>query len=161
MNRILGLRMSLFIRVGLFAVLSTSWCTGITFFVLNRWFVVEGDFGPEKHPWQFNVLKIHGAAAFLMMIVFGCLLAAHVPAGWRTKRLRVQGITLVSAQGFLIVSAYLLYYIGGEEFRTLVGYAHASVGFVFPFLLIWHLMSGRFRRRPKGTRFNTTSSGLA
>jgi hypothetical protein len=134
-------------RVFLFACIALSWLTGITFFVMNRWVTVEGDFGPEKHPAQMTFLKVHGAAAFLMMISYGYMLATHIPAGYRSKRQRVIGLGLVAAQGFLILTAYGLYYVGGEKFRTVISYAHASVGLIFPILLTTHIISGSRRKR--------------
>ncbi len=130
-------------RTWLFLFILVSWVTGVTFFILNRWVEIEGEFGPEKHPAQATFLKVHGAAAFLMMITYGYLLATHVPAGYRSKRQRVLGLSLVAAQGFLILTAYGLYYVGGEDFHVLIGYAHASVGFLFPFLLVTHIVTGR------------------
>ncbi|MGJ8635013.1 MAG: hypothetical protein ACSHX7_13935 [Luteolibacter sp.] len=135
-------------RSWLFTVLLTSWCTGIAFFILNRWITVEGDFGPEKHPWQFTILKVHGAAAFLMMIFYGYLLASHIPAGWKAKRQRALGLALVSAQGLLILTAYFLYYAAGESFRQFIGYAHLITGVTFPFLLLAHIISGK-RKAPR------------
>ena len=140
-------------RWTLFAVLATSWISGIAFFIFSRWITVEGDFGPEKHPWQFTVLKIHGGAAFSMMITYGYLLASHVPAGWRTQRHRLMGLVLVGSQGFLIFTAYLLYYIAGDELRGWIALMHAGVGFCFPFLLGGHIYSSyRLRRRSKHER---------
>jgi len=133
-------------RIWIFLFLLISWLTGIAFFVLNKWIFVEGEFGPEKHPWQYPVLRIHGAAAFLMMITYGYLLASHVPAGWKQKRQRRSGLILVCAQGFLILSAYGLYYLADEGFRVLVSYAHALVGVTFPLLLAVHIISGRHSR---------------
>ncbi|WP_411826413.1 hypothetical protein [Luteolibacter sp. AS25] len=133
-------------RSWLFLVLLVSWCSGLAFFIMNRWITVEGDFGPEKHPWQFDILKIHGAAAFLMMIFYGYLLASHMPAGLKAKRERVLGLSLVAAQGVMILTAYLLYYSAGEKFREVVGYAHLIVGVTFPFLLLAHVVSGRRRK---------------
>lgn len=130
-------------RIWLFAFILLSWVTGVTFFILNRWVEIEGEFGLEKHPVQATFLKVHGAAAFLMMISYGYLLATHVPAGYRSRRQRILGLSLVSAQGFLIVTAYGLYYVGGADFRAFIGYAHASVGFIFPFLLVMHIISGK------------------
>jgi hypothetical protein len=129
-------------RAWLFGIILLSWVTGVVFFSLNRWFEIEGEFGPEKHPAQATILKVHGASAFLMMIAYGYLLASHVPAGLKSKRQRLLGLTLVITQGFLIATAYGLYYVGGDEFHALLGYAHASVGLVFPFLLGLHLIAG-------------------
>lgn len=144
-----SLRIERAYRLALFAFLLASWTSGISFFVMDRWVSVEGEFGPQKHPWQFSVLKVHGAAAFSMMIAFGYLLASHVPAGLKTQRRRRSGLILVGAQGFMIFTAYLLYYLGDEVWRQSTSYAHAFVGFCFPFLLITHLMQGRRRRRRK------------
>jgi hypothetical protein len=82
-----------------------------------------------------------------MMIAYGYLLATHVPAGLRSRRQRALGLALVSAQGFLIVTAYGLYYISGERFREWVSYAHALTGFLFPALLAWHIFSGARERK--------------
>jgi hypothetical protein len=129
-------------RTWLFAFILLSWITGVTFFILNRWVEIEGEFGPEKHPAQAIFLKVHGASAFLMMISYGYLLATHIPAGYKSKRQRFLGLCLVGAQGFLILTAYGLYYVGGENFHSVIGYAHASVGFIFPFLLATHVITG-------------------
>jgi hypothetical protein len=131
----------------LFGLIALSWLTGLTFFVMNRWITVEGEFGPEKHPAQAIFLKVHGAAAFAMMISYGYMLASHVPAGLRSRRQKIIGLSLVSAQGFMILTAYGLYYISGEEFREWVSYSHASVGFLFPALLGWHVISGIRQRK--------------
>jgi hypothetical protein len=137
-------------RTWLFAFILLSWVTGVTFFILNRWVEVEGEFGLEKHPAQAIFLKAHGAAAFLMMISYGYLLATHVPAGYKSKRQRFLGLSLVAAQGFLILTAYGLYYVGGQNSHDLIGYAHASVGFIFPFLLATHVITGA-RKKGVGT----------
>ena len=120
-------------------LLMTSWLSGVVFFVLNNWVTVEGDFGRQKHPWQFTFLKIHGGAAFLAMISYGFIMGSHVPLAWKTKRMRKMGIVIVSALSFLVFTAYLLYYVAGDEFRILVSYAHAAVGFSLPFLVGIHL----------------------
>jgi len=112
---------------------------------------VEGEFGLQKHPWQYNVLRVHGAAAFMMMIAYGFLLGSHVPSGWKQKRQRKTGLLLVFAQGFIIVSAYILYY-AGDEFRSVVSWAHASTGFVFPLLLAMHIRSGRQYRKQQASQ---------
>ncbi|MEM1205863.1 MAG: hypothetical protein AAGN66_21715 [Acidobacteriota bacterium] len=134
-------------RLGLFGLFLLSWLSGVAFFALDRWVTVEGDFGPEKHPWQFDVLKAHGAAAFLMMIVFGWLLSSHVGAGWRVRRMRPVGAALVGMVAFQIVSAYFLYYLGSDVLRRWTSNIHAAVGFLVPAMLVAHLVQGRVRRK--------------
>ncbi|NJM36598.1 MAG: hypothetical protein HC845_01280 [Akkermansiaceae bacterium] len=82
-----------------------------------------------------------------MMISYGYLLATHIPAGYKSKRQWVIGLSLVAAQAFLIITAYGLYYVGGEKFHELLSYAHSSVGFIFPFLLAAHIISGARKER--------------
>lgn len=139
----INLKIPLRYRAWLFFFIMLSWVTGITFFAMNRWLTIEGPFGPEKHPAQAAFLKIHGATAFLMMISYGYLLATHVPAGYRSRRQRAVGLSLVVAQGFLVITAYGLYYAGGEDFHSLIAYAHAGVGLIFPFLLSLHIVTGK------------------
>ena len=143
----LSLRFPRAYRIVLSAVLLTSWISGIAFFVFRRFVEIEGDFGPEKHPLQFVFLKIHGGAAFLMMISFGLILSGHVSMGWKSRRERVLGLALIGAVSFLVVTAYLLYYIAGETARPVVEYAHFAVGLTLPALVIAHIVSGK--RRPK------------
>ncbi len=133
-------------RACMFSLITLSWVSGVAFFVMNRWLTIEGEFGLEKHPAQATVLKLHAASAFLMMVSYGYLLATHVPAGYRSRRQRILGLGLVGAIGFLIVTAYGLYYVGGENFRSLIGYAHAAVGFVFPLLMAFHIITGKSRK---------------
>ncbi len=136
----IGLKIPKIFRSILFITLGTSWVTGIIFFILRDFVTIEGEFGPQKHPMQFPILTIHGAAAFLMMIWFGSMVSAHIPMGWRIKKLRFWGICMTSAVVTQIVTAYLLYYMTSEELRIIVGYIHLTVGFLLPFMLLVHIV---------------------
>ncbi len=145
-------------RALLFAVLAVAWVSGLSFFVLNTWVTVEGDFGPEKHPWQFTFLRVHGGAAFLMMISFGYLLASHVPAGWRTDRLKKSGAGLVASVAFMVLSAYILYYASDLDFRQYLVYAHVAMGFSLPIQLLLHILQGLKRRKRAGLAASAIST---
>jgi len=132
----------------LFFVLSTSWCSGLTFFILSQWFVVEGKYGLVKHAWQFPALQFHGAAAFLMMLSFGFLLGSHLPYSWKTKHKRTSGIALILMPAFLMITAYLLYYIAEDTTREWVAYAHLAVGFSLPIVLTLHILT-KIRKKKK------------
>jgi len=136
----------------LFTLFAISFVTGITFFVLKTWFVVEGEFGPEKHPLQLPMLMIHGASAFLLMISYGALLTGHVPSTWKTKRSRYLGLSMVSVFTFQIISAYCLYYLANEDIRDIIEYMHLFTGISIPFILTAHIIIGRKNRgrRKKG-----------
>lgn len=130
----------------LYTILALSWVTGIVFFILSRFITVEGDFGPEKHPWQFPVLMIHGAAAFAVMMAYGSVMMNHISATWRLKRLRGFGITLTIVLLFQVISAYLLYYLSSDEVRGVFANLHALVGLSFPLILTIHIVTGRRER---------------
>lgn len=129
-------------RRGLFFVLFISWCTGIGFFILSHWITVDGPFGPEKHPWQYPALQIHGAAAFFMLMAFGSIIASHLPMSWKTRRLRVLGILMISALSLQIIGAYLLYYLSNEDIRFWVANFHAALGLTLPAILFTHITVG-------------------
>lgn len=137
------------LRRSLYAVLALSWTSGIIYFVLSRWMQVEGEFGLEKHPWQFPLLKIHGAGAFLMLMAIGAMLVNHVPATWRTHRSRGFGLTLVAGVSLMVLSGWSLYYAANEAWRPLIGNIHAAIGFSLPLFLAIHIWRGRRAARAK------------
>ncbi|MDB6137915.1 MAG: hypothetical protein JWO94_987 [Verrucomicrobiaceae bacterium] len=126
----------------LYANIILSFCSGIAWFCLHRWGQVEGDFGPEKSPWEPWLMRVHGASAFLAMMGFGYLLASHIHVGWRSKRNRLLGVVVVSVIGSIIVSGYLLYYSAGEDFRTVVSWTHLALGLSLPGSLGFHVWRG-------------------
>lgn len=145
--KLLSLRIPVFYRQFFYGLLTLSFCTGILFFALNEWVEIEGEFGPEKHPLQVVFLRIHGAAAFLMLISFGALLSTHIPYGWKSMRLRRSGIFISGIVSFQIFFGYLLYYLANEAIRQYTGYIHIVFGLVMPVALYIHL-----RQRKKKSR---------
>lgn len=137
----------------LYTVVLLSWCSGIAFFVFSRFILIDGEFGPEKHPLQFPILQAHGAAAFCMMVGFGAIVTSHVPAAWRTGRHRLFGLTLVSAVLFLILSAWSLYYLSSDSNRALIGNIHAAVGVLLPFFVSWHVIGAIREKRQRQRSF--------
>ena len=132
----------------IYVLFSVSWLTGALFFILNRWVTVDGDFGPEKHPLQFPILMTHGASAFLMIFIFGVVVASHITANWHMKAVRRLSLFLVITMSFQIVSAYLLYYLASETWREIIANVHAIIGFLLPLLLCIHVIQAwRVRRR--------------
>lgn len=126
-------------KVLLYGTLLLSLGTGVGWYVLNRWFQVEGDFGLEKHPWQPALLKLHGASAFLALIGFGALLASHIPVGYRARRNRLFGVLLLSGLVLQILSGYTLYY-APADWHEAVGSVHFWSGLSLPALLTVHVI---------------------
>lgn len=131
----------------LYSTLLISWCTGIAFFIFSRFISVEGDFGPEKHPWQFPILIAHGGAAFLMLMAAGSLLSNHMPSSWRQNKQRKLGICLVTLLVLQILTAYGLYYLSSDEIRGVVANIHAALGFAYPFVVLTHVLIGKRHKR--------------
>lgn len=78
--------------------------------------------------WAALVMKIHGAAGMLTLVLLGTLLVHHVPAGWSAKRNRRSGIVMLSALTWLAMTGYLLYYAGTEALRGYAAATHLWVG---------------------------------
>lgn len=113
--------------------------TGFVWLLLDTFSQREGDFGPEKHPAQFYLIRFHGALAMGMMVIFGGLLATHVRHYWRKREKRATGVILIATWTLLMVSAYTLYYAGGEVLRVVAHWMHIALGLGLPLWLIVHV----------------------
>jgi cyanate permease len=93
-----------------------------------------------------SLLMLHGAAAMLMLVLFGSLMPFHVRVGWRRQRNRTTGTVMLAANVALIVTAFGLYYAGAERARDWASDLHIGIGFALPALLTLHVLRGRRRR---------------
>ena len=131
----------------LYFIFAASWCSGLTFFILNNFVEIQGEFGLQKHPLQFLFLKIHGGSAFFMMITFGFFLGSHIIKSWRVKPVRKFGVILTIIPVLLFISAYILYYGSGDKLHLIVSYFHFSLGMILPFILMTHIMIGKKKKK--------------
>lgn len=121
--------------------------SGVVWLVYHFLLATPGDFGPQTHPLEPWMLRVHGAAAMVGLIVYGSLLPIHVRRAWSLRRNIVLGVTLISIMLLLTATGYLLYYAGGEESRAWISALHWLIGLVVPVLLTWHVISGRRQTR--------------
>jgi ABC-type proline/glycine betaine transport system permease subunit len=135
--------MSSWFKKTLYSFFALSWITGIAFFILNKWLLVEGEFGLEKHPWQSTILTSHGLSAFILLMIIGAIFINHTPIAWRIHRMRKIGIVLTTITSLQIISAYLLYYVSIESLRSISVYLHLSIGIGLPLILIIHVKLGK------------------
>lgn len=140
------LKISRRVQWSLFFLIGLSLSTGILFFALKTWFMIDGDFGIEKHPWQFPVLQLHAAGAFLIMLLFGAMLGSHVQLGWRSKRSRRSGLILGCVLSLQVISAYALYYLSNDWARMVLEYVHLGIGLSIPMALTLHVLVAKKRR---------------
>src|SRR5882757_3544146 len=88
--------------------------SGVLWQLLHSFFQRNGEFGPEIHlaePWM---LKLHGAAAMVSLIILGTLVPLHIRRAWHARRNRINGAVMISVFTILILSGYGLYYVGGD-----------------------------------------------
>jgi hypothetical protein len=125
--------------------------SGIIWLVLHYFFAVPGEYGPQIHPLEPWMLRLHGAAAMAGLIIYGSLLPVHIRRAWSIRRNIVLGIALVAFMLLLTVTGYLLYYAGDENTRPVISAAHWILGLAVPALLVWHIVSGRTLARRSDT----------
>lgn len=90
------------------------------------------------------LLKVHGAAAFVSMVLFGAVVTTHaLPLIVSRETARVAtGILTVLITCLLIVTGYLLYY-GGIEIRSYASQIHFWSGIGATAVLAAHLLCPR------------------
>jgi hypothetical protein len=154
--RPIDLRVHRSVRWLLYFALALAWCSGIAFYVLRRWFQVEGEFGPQAHAWQQTVLSAHGAMVFVMLMLIGAMTVNHIPNGWRSRRSRITGCIMASGALSMAASGWGLYYLSDEGWRNYLALAHLSIGVVLPLALCVHVTLGR-RRRPRPAQTSTSA----
>lgn len=139
--------LSLIHRRCAYAVLLLLFGSGLAHYMLQRWFMGQGDFGPQPNPLQPWMLRLHGAAAMLSLLLLGSLLAGHVDRFWRLRRNRSAGAVFLACAVMLIGSGYGLYYFSGETARALSRQLHIVIGLLALPAFALHLWRGRAQRR--------------
>ena len=131
-------------RTRILAVYTISlglWLTGAVWLIAHYVLVYEGEFGPLPHPLEFWSIAAHGAFAFASLWLFGLLWGVHIPAGWRSSRRRWSGSVMFGVVALLILSGYLLYYLGNAEVMPVVATLHWAIGLACPALFLLHRFS--------------------
>jgi hypothetical protein len=130
----------------LYIVGTGVWLTGGLWLLSHYFLVKQGEFGPTTNPLEPWWLKLHGAFAFAAVWVFGLLWGIHIAKLWPHKRRRSSGGVLTGIFALLILSGYLLYYVGDDRIRPLVSALHWVVGLACPVFFVWHRWH-RLKRR--------------
>ena len=82
----------------------------------------------DPSAWAAVLMKVHGGAAMVALVLIGTLIAHHIPAGWSSFKNRWSGVLLLTVLGWLVASGYLLYYSGSETLRFFASLSHLWVG---------------------------------
>jgi len=91
-------------------------------------------------------LKVHGAAAFAILLALGAMAAYHVRRGWALNRNRASGSIVLACFAILILTGYALYYLVGDDTRGGVSLAHWALGLALAPMLVVHIILGRRSR---------------
>ena len=104
-------------------------------------------FGTNPHPLEFWSRAAHGAFGFGGLWLLGMLSAAHIPAGWRNGQRRWTGGLMLAAFASLVVSGYLLYYLGNDLLIGATALLHWSVGLAAPVAFLLHRFAESARKK--------------
>jgi cyanate permease len=133
-------------RYALYAAFSTLFISGALWLAADS--LKDAADGEGWQAISANLLMVHGGAAMVTLMLFGAMVPIHLLRAWRAKRNRWTGGVMAVLNAILIVTAFGLYYLGGEEVRPWMSNIHLGAGFSLPLLLFIHILRGR-RARPR------------
>lgn len=119
--------------------------TGAIWAAVHFFLSAPNEFGAAS-PAESFLLKAHGAAAMATLVLLGTLLPTHMKFAWRAGRNLRSGLTLITVFGFIVLTGYGLYYVGGEQLRAWTSTAHLWVGLLLPVVLGVHVWRGKRSR---------------
>ena len=131
------------LRAGFHAVFAVLFATGAAWWTLHTLIHAEGRDDGSAEP---ILLKAHGAAAMIFLVILGVLFPVHIKRGWVARRNLSSGLVLIVVSIVLITTGYLLYYAGGESTREWVSRIHGWLGLAMPLVVGAHIWRGRLLR---------------
>ena len=120
--------------------------SGAVWLVLHTWLRVDGPFGPEHHPLETWLMRLHGLLALPALVGLGSLLPAHVWPAWRPRLRRSSGLVLLVACAVLALGGWALYYVADETARQWLAISHWGLGLALPVLVLVHIAGARRER---------------
>jgi hypothetical protein len=131
-------------RLALYGAFAVLFLTGAV------WLVTDSlKNSPDGETWQWisaSLLMVHGGIAMVALVLLGALFPVHVRLGWRNRRNRITGPTMIGLNAVLIITAFGLYYSGSDTLRPLTSNVHIVVGFALPAMTLVHVLRGRRSR---------------
>lgn len=114
------------------------WASGVLWLIYHYFMQRKTMFGVEANPLEHWWLALHGLFGFASLWTFGLLWGTHIVGGWKSGRHRISGSVMFLILGWLILSGYLLYYLGEDELLSTVALLHWAVGLVLPLPFVIH-----------------------
>ncbi|HTS20873.1 MAG TPA: DUF4405 domain-containing protein [Casimicrobiaceae bacterium] len=116
-------------------------------------YAIEGDLARLAQ--EARALRVHGAAAFAILIAVGAISANHVRRGWSLERNRTSGSAVIALLAILIATGYALYYLVDDASRPAVSLSHWIVGLALAPLIALHIVVGRRSQHESGAEVET------
>lgn len=91
-------------------------------------------------------MKLHGAAAMLLLFFLGSLLNTHIRRAIKSDRNLLTGWGMIGMMSALIATGYALYYVAGDSDRPLWSASHWIIGLAGSALFLLHIVIGRRSR---------------
>lgn len=134
-------------KIVLYLAFSVLFGSGILWLVFHYFLMRQGEFGLEPHPLEAWWLRLHGAAAFVMLAFGGLLWGTHARPALLQQRWRVSGIAIVALLAMLAGSGYLLYYASDDTLHNGARLVHWLLGLSLAVPLLVHVLGVRRGRR--------------
>lgn len=132
-------------RHGVYWIGAGLWASGGLWLLFHYFLSVQGPFGPSPHALEPWWLKLHGGFGFASLWLLGLLWGAHIVPAWSTGRKRWTGSLLLAGLAWLVVSGYLLYYLGDDDLRAWTALLHWLLGLACPAIFLTHRLARRDR----------------
>jgi hypothetical protein len=140
------------IGLGIFA-------SGVLWLVFHYFMRTEGPFGPQPDPGEQWARIGHGGFAFAALWVTGMLWERHITKAWGTARRRASGVLLFVILLALIVSGFLLYYVGDEVPLAKLAKFHWMLGLIAPLAFLQHRLARK--RNPEPACADAPAPGIS
>ncbi len=121
-----------------YSVCLVLWLSGALWLYVRYCLRTSVDITDQSYSYLSLLLKIHGAAAMVFLVVWGALLY-HIFPGWNNRRQRPSGVSMVITCLVLILTGWGLYYIGNDGLRNLTSLMHSIFGIIFPVVIFFHV----------------------
>jgi hypothetical protein len=130
-------------RLAIYGVTVILVASGLAWLGLHYFGRGSGEFGDAMHPMEPLMIKIHGAAAMIALLLYGSLLTDHAVKAWRMRRNLGLGSMMVTVLMILVVTGWLLYYGSDEATRPTVSAIHWVIGLIIAAVMPLHIWNGR------------------
>jgi hypothetical protein len=139
----INLRLERWHRRCIYASCAALFASGVAWLVLHYFMRPIGQFGETINPLEPWSMKLHGAAAMVMLFFLGSLMNGHIRRALKAGRNLVSGWAMIATMLILIGSGFGLYYLAGESDRLAWSAAHWIVGLGCGLLNVLHIVLGR------------------